>query len=173
MNQLQEIADRIDCPKFRLHKYAPVYHALFQHLRKEPISILEVGVDEGLSIDVWAEFFPKARIHGLDIFLKNEAVAKAQKNDRVTLQKVDQSNIHSLNTVAGAYDIIIDDGSHVWEDQMITYTTLRRLLRGAGHYVVEDVQPENIYKFQQLGTGLVFDLRDESWIPDDIMWVTK
>ena len=74
---LTQAAIRHGSDKYGGHLYTPVYHALFGHLREAPIRVLEIGVGGydapaagGLSLKMWADYFPYADITGLDLHAK-------------------------------------------------------------------------------------------------------
>ncbi|MGC8470130.1 MAG: hypothetical protein ACP5NI_09530 [Acetobacteraceae bacterium] len=46
--------------------YLRHYEALFGHLRDQSFCLLEIGVFQGNSLDLWKRYFPKARIVGVD-----------------------------------------------------------------------------------------------------------
>lgn len=59
------------------------------------------------------------------------------------IELLDQSNIEELTRVAvkhGPFDIIIEDGSHMWEHQITSLRTLFPFLKNNGIYIVEDLQ---------------------------------
>jgi hypothetical protein len=125
------------------HGYIPFYE---KHLPKEPKRILEIGVKEGKSIAMWAEYFPNAEIHGLDLFAelsewevsrtiaistnehseKNVFMHKGNQCDYLMLEKLRQYD----------FDVIIDDGSHNSRDQLMTFFGLFN----GKHYFIEDLQ---------------------------------
>ena len=49
------------------HDYTPIYWELMHDWASEAWNILEIGIAEGRSARMWAEFFPNARIHCFDI----------------------------------------------------------------------------------------------------------
>jgi hypothetical protein len=63
--------------------------------------------------------------------------------DRIEIEYMDQSNLEDLCRIAmkhGPFDIVIEDGSHLWEHQTTTLRTLFPFVRPEGIYVVEDLQ---------------------------------
>jgi hypothetical protein len=93
----------------------------------------------GASLKVWYDFFPKARIYGIDL-----NPATFLDNDRVSTMVGDQSSreslLASIRTIGEKVDIIIDDGSHVSRHQQLTLAVLfPRLLKKSGIYIVEDL----------------------------------
>jgi hypothetical protein len=131
--------------KWGPHFYTPVYHELFEHLRELPIRLLEIGVGGhesslagGASLLMWADYFPHARIVGIDIAEKRLA-----PHPRVTVVQGSQEDARFLGDVLadhGPFDIVVDDGSHVPAHVRATFDVLFPTLRDDGYYVIEDVQ---------------------------------
>lgn len=122
------------------HVYTPIYWDLFKELQGRPINLLEIGVSEGYSIRMWREFFPRATIYGWDNAINR---FEGEMLPAVELASVDQSDVASLVGAwnkAGRplFDIIIDDGSHIFDHQRITYSALLPALKPTGIYVIED-----------------------------------
>jgi hypothetical protein len=123
----------------RGHDYLNFYETYFAPLRGEKLNILEIGIFNGASLSTWADYFPHAKIVGADI---NPATKRFER-DRIAVEILDQSDIEQLVHVAvkhGPFDIIIEDGSHMWEHQITSLRTLFPFVRNNGIYVVEDLQ---------------------------------
>ncbi len=121
------------------HNYLEFYEGFFAPLRNEALTILEIGVLNGASLKTWEEYFPNAKVIGADIM----PATKKFEQGRVVIELLDQSNIEELTRVAvkhGPFDIIIEDGSHMWEHQITTLRTLFPFVKDGGIYVVEDLQ---------------------------------
>jgi hypothetical protein len=121
------------------HDYLSFYENFFEPLRNAQMTLLEIGVLGGASLRTWEEYFPNSKIIGADI---NPAV-KMFERDRVSIEILDQSNIEQLTHVAikhGPFDIIVEDGSHMWEHQITSLRTMFPFLKNGGLYVVEDLQ---------------------------------
>lgn len=125
------------------HGYIPFYE---QHLPKEPKRILEIGVKEGRSLDMWAEYFPDAEIHGLDLFseipmwdvIDNLGISSQEEynQSRIRLHVGNQCDWQVLEQLRKFdFDVIIDDGSHNSRDQMMTFFGLFN----GKHYFIEDL----------------------------------
>lgn len=141
---LQEIGIELECDKFSVHKYGDVYERYFDKLRYQPIKILEIGIGGenrelgGASLKTWERYFTKAHIVGIDLYDKSEL-----DTDRIKTLVVDQSDQEALERLwheHGPFDIVIDDGSHVSEDILLSFFKLFHLLRPGGIYVIEDIQ---------------------------------
>ena len=119
------------------NSYQEYYASLFNNSRIAIKGLLEIGVYKGASLLLWREWFPMAKIIGLDIY---PAYLK-DFGDRITTEYCDQSSEESLKSIAEKYtnlDIIIDDGSHVFAHQIVSFNTLFPCLRPGGWYVIED-----------------------------------
>lgn len=131
--------------KWGPHFYTPVYHELFQHLRELPIRLLEIGVGGhessltgGASLLMWADYFPHARIVGIDISEKRLA-----PHPRIEVRQGAQEDpvfLAALLAEHGPFDIVIDDGSHVPAHVRASFDALFPALHDDGYYVIEDVQ---------------------------------
>ena len=125
-------------PTKRRHDYLKRYNYHFFPIREKVKKILEIGVDRGESLLLWEQYFPNAEIHGLDI---NKECEKFNK-DRVKIHIGDQSDQEFLNNFGKQnkfFDIIIDDGSHIHDHIIKSFTSLYPYLNNKGYYVVEDV----------------------------------
>lgn len=143
MTSLESLAAKYGTDKLQ-HGYIPFYE---KHLPKEPKRILEIGVKEGRSLAMWAERFPDAEIHGLDLFIENE-IADVRRyfydskgeiytgSDNLFLHTGNQCDYLLLEQLRKFdFDVIIDDGSHNSRDQMMTFFGLFN----GKHYFIEDL----------------------------------
>jgi hypothetical protein len=122
----------------RHHGYLEFYERFFRDLRNEPICLLEIGVLEGASVRMWSEYFPRARVIGVDV---NPDVVKFE-TERITIEIANQANVAQLVELAiryGPFDIVLDDGSHMWNDQITSLQYLYPFVRAGGFYVIEDL----------------------------------
>jgi hypothetical protein len=124
-----------------IHKwthYFPAYERHFAKFVDRPVNMLEIGVFEGGSLQMWKQYFgPAARIVGIDI----DPVRKFQEG-QITVEIGDQSDpefLASLNRRYGPFDVVLDDGSHRMEDMAATFRHLYPLMSPAGVYAVEDM----------------------------------
>lgn len=130
--------------------YLTEYNRLFMHLTESPIQLLEIGVQNGGSLEIWGQFFPKAScIIGCDI---NKECAKIIYSDnRIKLVIGDINNIKTRNKIISyskEFDIIIDDGSHTSSDIIKSFLTLFPLVVTHGIYVIEDLHCSYWKKFE-------------------------
>jgi SAM-dependent methyltransferase len=120
------------------HDYLSFYERYLRELRDSAVSILEIGVLHGQSVAMWEEYFPRGYVVGLDI----NPATKQHETERVRVEIADQSNAADLVRVAGIYgpfDLILDDGSHIWDHQITTLRSLFPFVKPGGYYILEDI----------------------------------
>ena len=54
------------------HKYVDLYSALFDPIRHDIRNVTEIGAAAGQSLQVWHEYFPAARLWGVDNYISGE-----------------------------------------------------------------------------------------------------
>ncbi len=121
-----------------VHDYLNLYERRFRGLRDEAFVMIEVGVLQGASLRMWGEYFPKARIVGIDY----DPECARHERDNVSARIGDASNVDFLFDVVHEFGkplLVIDDGSHRWDHQILLLQTLFPLLRPGGFFVVEDL----------------------------------
>lgn len=129
------------------HGYTKFYEEMFGSIRKRIHSVLELGVGDGASLRLWADWFPNATIYGLD-----------QANPPTTLPSpietfpIEQTNEEQLKHIFHDkyLQIVIDDCSHDQEKTLDSLKYLFPLLESEGWYVIEDMDPNSFpRKFSQ------------------------
>jgi hypothetical protein len=116
---------RYDVDKITQHGYQRFYEPYLRAYRGRKITLLEIGVDAGRSLEMWLDMFPLASIYGLDID-REYAYARGK------VFKGDQRSRKDLERIAGQVgqaDIIVDDGSHKPEHQLYTFNYAFDLFR--------------------------------------------
>jgi hypothetical protein len=118
--------------------YFPIYSRHFAPYRGRPVRILEIGIYRGGSLDMWQWYFgDQVTLVGVDI----DEDARAASDPRHVVEIGDQTDADFLRRVAeqhGPFDIIIDDGGHEMQQQIVTTETLFPLLADGGVFLVED-----------------------------------
>jgi hypothetical protein len=125
-----------------IHKwtsYFPVYERHFARYVDRPVLVLEIGVYQGGSLQMWKRYFgPRARIVGIDI----NPECKRVEEDQIFVRIGDQSDPVFLQSVLdefGQPDIVIDDGSHRQDHVNASFMYLYPAMKPDGIYVVEDL----------------------------------
>jgi hypothetical protein len=114
------------------HDYTMVYEEYLSPLKEQAKNIMEIGVWRGASIRMWRDFFPNAKIWGVDF------IDMSIEGDRVEMIKVDQSKREDIEKLKIEMDVIIDDGSHLAHDQQITLAMLFPYIKY--YYFIEDLE---------------------------------
>lgn len=121
--------------------YLDEYARLFEPLRADPVRLLEIGVQNGGSLEVWAGYFTGAlSITGCDI---NPACSTLTFSDpRIAVVIGDASTpavAHAVCARGEPLDIVIDDGSHRSGDILRAFALYFEHLIPGGFYIVEDL----------------------------------
>ena len=123
--------------KITHHGYNRFYDMFLVPLINKNITLLEVGVDASRSLKMWNDMFKNSKIYGMDINLEF-------KHPKGEVYKGDQSSKKDLKRVTKlikSADVILDDGSHVPEHQLISFNYLfNKLLKHGGTYIIEDIE---------------------------------
>ena len=118
--------------------YFPVYEKHFGPLRNKPIKVLEIGILNGGSLEMWRHYFgPDAKIVGVDI----NPACKEHEFPGVHVRIGDQSDegfLQSLIDEFGEFDLVIDDGSHHVAHVKKTFEYLYPRIAPEGIYFIED-----------------------------------
>jgi hypothetical protein len=119
--------------------YFEIYDWHFTRFREREITLLEIGVAGGGSLQVWRKYFgPNARIFGLDI--NSECKRFESPGTQIFVgSQGDPKFLEHLAHEIGPIDILIDDGSHAYNDQLTTFHALFKHVRKDGLYVCEDL----------------------------------
>jgi hypothetical protein len=129
----------------QVHDYLRQYERIFLPLVPSVRLLIEIGVLNGSSIRTWKEFFPHATIIGVDI--QERCLEYAE--DRIQIEIGRQEDPAFLSYLKSRYqpNIIIDDGSHIWEHQIATFEALYPTIRPGGMYVVEDLHTSRVQRY--------------------------
>jgi hypothetical protein len=120
--------------------YLIEYDRLFHEMRDRPISLLELGVYRGASMQMWKEYFPKATVVGLDALAKPDTFPSEDRFRFIHGAQDDPKCMDQAIAAGGPFDIIIDDASHLGCHTGRSFAYLfPRALRPGGIYVIEDI----------------------------------
>ena len=121
--------------------YIKAYEDIFQHYRSLPVRLLEIGVQNGGSLAIWAQYFGAATdIVGCDI---NPACGGLRYDDPRIHVIVGDANADAtealIEAVSPIFDLIIDDGSHRSGDIVRSFARYFPRLAHDGLFVAEDL----------------------------------
>ncbi len=138
-DSLETIGSRHGTDKSRqLHGYLDFYERFLGELRERPVTLLEIGVLEGQSLRMWRDYFRNGRVIGVDI----DPTVRRHAGERIAIEIADQSNVADLVRLGvrhGPFDVVIDDGSHIWEHQITALRYLFPFVKPGGFFIVEDL----------------------------------
>lgn len=94
------------------------------------------GYSPGGSLRAWRDNFPNSQITGIDIQPDTQF-----SENRITTHLSSSTNRIALDRVLGAvmFDIILDDGSHIPDNQLTTLLILWGRVKAGGYYIIEDM----------------------------------
>jgi len=123
----------------KLFHYFDIYERHFEKYRHLPINVLEIGVSQGGSLQMWKDYFgSNAKIVGIDI--DPECKAHEEKNVEVFIgNQTDEDLAKEIYAKYGPFDIIIDDGSHIMSDVVKSFQMYYPIVKPNGTYLVEDL----------------------------------
>jgi tRNA G46 methylase TrmB len=123
------------------HGYTEIYSRYFDSIRHKKLRILEIGIGGGEnikyggnSLKMWAKYFPKSDILGIDLYDKSLLDYR-----RIKTYQGNQTDEEFLSQFTNL-DIIIDDGSHINSDVIRSFEILFPRLKVGGYYCIEDTQ---------------------------------
>ncbi len=120
--------------------YVELYDRLFAPIRHDRIRILEIGIQNGGSLELWTRYFPDAQsIVGCDIEPACGALIYDDPRISVVIGDAGDPAVAAAIAAHGPFDIVIDDGSHRPRDVVRTFAGHFGSLRPGGLYIVEDL----------------------------------
>jgi hypothetical protein len=124
---------------FKWKHYFEVYDRHFARFRGTDVHVVEFGVYQGGSLQMWKHYFgPKCRVYGVDI----NPHCKQAEEDRIEIiigDQEDRSFLRSLARQIPRIDILIDDGGHWPKQQIATFEELFSAIQPNGLYLCEDI----------------------------------
>lgn len=160
-NSLQRKSD-----KGTEHDYINGYYdSLMSGLRYKSVHLLEIGILDGESVELWRRFFnfyDKQTIRAVDIKLKDETKNKlnakfsksydcylclpdSEEDNKVYLYEADAYTPEFANKFHNdSFDIIIDDGPHTLESQLkFIDLYFPKIKNYSGRLIIEDIQSKH------------------------------
>ncbi len=126
------------------HPYTLFYNSIFRDKKEAELAIAEVGIEYGASLLMWRDYFENATIYGFEYNVDYINSFKSHfNNDRIELAEInvrDQASIqNAFQSVGIQYDLIIDDSTHQFEDQLRIIENVHQYLKPGGMLIIEDV----------------------------------
>ena len=127
--------------------YFQVYEEMFNKYVGKKITFVEVGVLHGGSLFMWREYFgDKARIIGIDLNPKAKELEK-DGFEIFTGSQSDKKFWESFFGKVGKIDIMLDDGGHGNDQQIISLSEAINNTNDDGTIVIEDIHTSYMKKF--------------------------
>ena len=130
---------------YKHFSYFDLYERYFSKFKGRDINLLEIGVANGGSTKMWEYYFKKINpnfkinIFGLDIDDKVKELAIENENIKLFIgSQSDRDFLRKLKSEIPKIDILIDDGGHRMEEQIITFEEMYSHIKDDGIYWCED-----------------------------------
>jgi hypothetical protein len=136
-NDLKHYGYLFKSDKVTQHGYHRFYHKELVEYKHKTFGMIEVGVENFKSIDMWKHYFPKVFVYGIDNHIQYE-------DGRIKIFKVNQCNLTTLNEIKSQLThpilFINDNGSHLPEHQLLSFDYLfSNVLKDGGTYIIEGI----------------------------------
>lgn len=121
--------------------YIEIYEKTFSPFRNQELDILEIGVQNGGSLETWGKFFENARIIvGCDIDTKCAELSFDDSRINIVVgDATSEETFQKIHKLSNEFDIVIEDGSHCSHDIIKTFSDFFPKLRAGGIYIAEDL----------------------------------
>lgn len=151
-----------------IHKwlhYFPVYERHLAPFRGRRVTMLEIGVSHGGSLQMWKHYLGRrSTIVGIDI----DPRVRQLEEPGIHVLVGDQSDPEFLASLCerfGPFDVVLDDGGHFPQHQIASITHLWPSLKPGGVYLVEDLHTSYWARY---GAGRRHPDSFVSWLHDRI-----
>lgn len=155
------------------HSYLETYDKVLEPYRNG-CTFLEIGLALGDSIDLFDSYLENSNIYGIDISLVFQP--KNYKNNVHIIESdgTKQDVLKYLPKIK--FDVVIDDGSHMEDDQVATFNIFKSKMNKGGIYIIEDILSldTNRERFKSLHDNCeIIDLRKVKGRFDDVLIIYR
>ena len=132
--------------KETVHGYHRFYNravaSLLQRETPRPPAMVEIGVWKGESIPFWRALARPWKYIGLDLSVdpSHDPFVDLRQLDQSDPAALDAFVAHEREMQRNSILLIVDDGSHVPDHQVLTFNKLFPLLEEGGLYMIEDIE---------------------------------
>ncbi|WP_051218298.1 class I SAM-dependent methyltransferase [Nocardioides insulae] len=126
-----------------IHKwlhYFEIYERHFERFRGKKPVVLEFGVSQGGSLQMWRDYFGRgARIHGVDINPRCKSLE--QRRTKIFIgDQADRTFLRSIvEEIGRPIDVVIEDGGHYPVQQINTFEEIYPHMSQEGVFLIEDL----------------------------------
>jgi cephalosporin hydroxylase len=125
-----------------IHKwmhYFDIYHRHFAQFRGKPVVVVEFGVSQGGSLQMWRDYFgEQATIYGIDID-ERCAILGGPGTHILIGDQENREFLRSVGERTGPIDVLIEDGGHTMGQQLATFEEMYPLVKEGGVFLIEDL----------------------------------
>jgi hypothetical protein len=146
MNHFKIYGAKHGSDKVLHHGYHFFYPRFLDNMRFDYFNLLEIGYGEGWSKNLWKDYFPNA-----DVFIAD--ILEYPPDEKYNIFVADQSTEDGLFSIVDKVKtakVIIDDGSHNPDHQILTFEILFKNPCGIGEH--SDIL-EEIKKWVEVGVN--------------------
>ena len=137
---LRNIFDNLQHSADKWDSYFDIYERHLSSFIGKDITLVEIGVQKGGSLEMWSKYLgPQSRIIGIDIDPECLSLTYEQSNIKIAIG--DQGNDLFWNEffkICPKIDILIDDGGHYMNQQVLSLDRVFPILSNPGVYICED-----------------------------------
>ena len=153
---------------FKWQHYFDIYDRHFARFRGTDVHVLEFGVFQGGSLQMWKDYFgPQSQLFGVDI----NPECRRLEEDQVRIFTGNQEDRRFLKSLAKEIpriDILIDDGGHTMRQQIATFEELFPHISPNGIYLCEDLHTSYWRQwgggFRRRGTFVEYSKQCIDWL---------
>lgn len=122
------------------NSYLDYYDEALASIKDKDISMLEVGVQNGGSLETWSSYFKNGRSFiGCDIDPNCAHLKYEDPRINIVIGDVNsQETYNKITSINSSFDLVIDDGSHQSIDIINAFINYFGLVRPGGRYIIED-----------------------------------
>jgi hypothetical protein len=149
MTELENIFNTVTHSSDKWQPYFEIYERHVNRFRKNPINLVEVGVQKGGSLEMWSKYLhPNSNITGIDIDPECSNLKYEQSNIKVIIG--DQGipgfwdDFLASNT---DIDVFLDDGGHTMEQQILTFEKVFPKMPVGSVFMCEDCHTSYMASF--------------------------
>jgi cephalosporin hydroxylase len=119
--------------------YFEIYHRHFAPFRGKQVTVLEFGVFQGGSLQMWKDYFgPRVRVIGVDI--DKRCARFAERRIKIVIgDQEDRAFLRRLAKKYGPFDVVIEDGGHRMDQQINTFEEIWPAVADGGVFLIEDL----------------------------------
>lgn len=121
--------------------YLREYDRLFSPIRESSVSLLEIGIQNGGSLERWAAYFEQG-LHFIGCDINPDCEQLAYSDPRIELIVGDANQPETIARIldcAPSFGVVIDDGSHTSGDIVRAFANFFPHIINGGMFVAEDL----------------------------------